>query len=122
MSFVKYAVWVSGVILSLSGMHAQASNVGFLKYAVIANFTEADIQQFSHEYIVALDNNKIGDVHKWINKESGNGGEIMVIKQYRENNNLCRRIKIKSQTKHQSSTMYYSFCKFENVWKIVNKQ
>jgi len=97
-----------------------ASNLSFLKYALITDFTEKDIQQLSQEYKQVLDKNKPGDVHKWQSAETKVGGEITVIKQYRQNANLCKRLMFKSYSAKQSATSYFNFCMLERQWTLVN--
>jgi len=105
--------------LVLSG-ELYASNVGFLKYAVISDFTESDIGQMQKEYLKVLKSNKPGDVHAWKNDETGNGGEIVVIKQYLEQGNQCKRLKLKNESKTNSAVSYFNFCLIEKEWKLVN--
>lgn len=95
-----------------------ASNVSFLKYAVITGFSDADVQQLVSEYKQVLKNNKTGEVRKWINSESGNGGEIKVMKQYRKNGNHCKRLMFKNYTDKQSATSYYNFCLVDQLWQL----
>lgn len=109
---------VTSSLFCVSGL--QASNVGFLKYAVISDFTESDISQMQQEYLKVLQNSKAGERHVWENKETTNGGEIVVIKQYLENGNQCKRLKIKNQSKSNSAISYFNFCQIEKEWKLVN--
>ena len=97
-----------------------ASNVGFLKYGVISDFTEGDIQQLQLEYIQVLKSSKPGDVHSWKNANSKNGGEITVIKQYKQDDKPCKRLKFKNESKHQSAVSYFNFCLIDQQWKVVN--
>lgn len=98
----------------------QASNINFLRYAVIKNFTDADIQQMLDENQLVLNSKKIGEVHSWKNSETGNGGEITIIKQYQAKGAECRRVKFKNQSRQQSGISYFNFCLIEQNWKIVN--
>jgi len=97
-----------------------ASNVGFLKYGVISDFTEDDIQQLQLEYIQVLKNRKPGDVHSWQNTSTKNGGEITVIKQYKQDDKSCKRLKFKNVSKHQSAVSYFNFCLIDQRWKVVS--
>jgi len=98
----------------------QASNVSFLKYATITDFNDADIQQMLDESNVVLTNKKPGEVHAWKNKDSENGGEITIIKQYQEQGSPCKRLKFRNHSKHQSGVSYFNFCFIEKSWKVVN--
>lgn len=98
----------------------QASNIGFLKYAVISDFNENDIQMLDESYHKVLYNNAAGDVLLWKNEKTKNGGEITVIKTYKKNKNSCKRLKFKNQSKHQSAINYYNFCLIEEKWLVVN--
>jgi len=97
-----------------------ASNVGFLKYGVIRDFTESDIQQLQVEYIQVLKNNKPGDVQNWQNADTKNGGEITVIRQYKQDDKSCKRLKFKNVSKHQSAVSYFNFCLIDQQWKVVS--
>ena len=101
-------------------LQLNASNVGFLKYAVITDFTESDIQQLQKEYIQVLKKNHPGDVHNWGNSETKNSGIITVIKQYHQDEIVCKRLKFKNQTKNQSAVSYFNFCLMDEQWEIVN--
>ena len=94
--------------------------MAFLKYAVISDFTKADIELLQKEYKQVLNKNKPGDIYNWSNKETNNGGEITVIKQYKNNENSCKRLKFKNYSSQQSAVTYYNFCLIESQWKIVN--
>lgn len=98
----------------------QSSNLGFLKYAVISDFNDADIKLLSQSYHQVLKNNKTGDVLLWKNEETESRGEITVIKQYRKNKKLCKRLKFRNQSKHQSAISYYNFCLIDGKWLITN--
>ena len=97
-----------------------ASNVAFLKYAVIADFSEADIEQLQKEYIQVLKTKKPGEVYKWQNSKTKNGGEITVIKQFEEKTNACKRLKFKNYAKQQSAVSYFNFCLIDQKWLLVN--
>ena len=90
-------------------LQLNASNVGFLKDAVITDFTESDMQQLQKEYIHVLKSNRPGDIHNWGNSETKNSGVITVIKQYHQDKILCKRLKFKNQTKNQSAVSYFNF-------------
>ena len=107
-------------IVLLFSAKANASNVGFLKYAVISDFTKADIELLQKEYQKVLNNSKPGDINNWINKETNNGGEITVIRQYKNDENSCKRLKFKNYSRQQSAVTYYNFCLIESQWKMVN--
>ncbi len=96
-----------------------ALNTSFLSYGLVDDFTEADIKQLQTEYLFTLNSKKPGEVHKWSNKETGNGGEIMVIKRFKQNTNNCKRLQFKSFSNTKSSTSYYNFCLFESAWKVI---
>ncbi|RDH82326.1 MAG: hypothetical protein DIZ80_08475 [endosymbiont of Galathealinum brachiosum] len=104
----------------LTPFQLNASNVGFLKYAVITDFTESDILKLQKEYTQVLKNNKPGDRHNWFNAETGNRGEITVIKQYKQKDSICKRLKLRNQSKKQSAVSYFNFCSIDNQWKVVN--
>jgi len=97
-----------------------ASNVSFLKYAVIADFTEGDVTQLQQEYLQVLKENKPGDIHIWKNTKTENGGDITVIKQYKQKENGCKRLKFKNKSKTQSAVSYFNFCLIEKKWQLVN--
>jgi len=97
-----------------------ASNAGFLKYAVITDFSEKDIQLLTQEYKKVLLNNKLGDVHKWQSEGTKISGEITVIKQYMQNENKCKRLKFKNHSASQSATSYFNFCEINKQWMLVN--
>lgn len=97
-----------------------ASNVAFLKYAVITDFTEQDIQLLTQEYKKVLLNNKPGDIHKWQSDGTKNAGEITVIKQYIQNENKCKRLKFRNHSASQSATSYFNFCEINKQWMLVN--
>ncbi len=108
------------VTLSVISFQLLASNVAFLKYAVITDFTDDDIQLLIKEYKQVLKNNKPGDVHKWKSMEAENGGEIKVVKQYRKNGNSCKRLMFKNYSAKQSATSYFNFCLIDQVWQLSN--
>lgn len=107
-------------ILIMTSFQLAASNLSFLKYAVITDFTEKDIQQLMREYKQVLDKNKPGDVLKWHSENSKNGGEITVINQYQKNENRCKRLMFKNHSATQSATSYFNFCLIEQQWAVVN--
>jgi len=94
--------------------------MAFLKYAVISDFTKADIELLQKEYKQVLNKNKPGDIYNWSNKETNNGGEITVIKQYKNNEKSCKRLKFKNYSSKQSAVTYYNFCFVDSQWKMVN--
>ncbi|VAW69770.1 hypothetical protein MNBD_GAMMA09-2324 [hydrothermal vent metagenome] len=96
-----------------------AANISFLKYGLIDDFTESDLKQLQTEYLYTLNSKKPGEAHKWNNKETGNGGEITVIKRYKLDENHCKRLQFKSFSGKKSATSYYNFCLFESQWKFV---
>lgn len=112
--------WLLFSMAFMAVFQLPASNVGFLKYALIAEFTEADIQQLQTEYKTVLKNKQPGDIHRWLNDETKKGGEITVIKKYKKNEQLCKRLKIKNQAKQKSATSYFNFCLIEKQWMLVN--
>jgi len=98
-----------------------ASNVGFMKYAVITDFTKGDIELLQKEYLKVLSNNNPGDINNWTNKETNHGGVITVIRQYKNNeNSSCKRLKFENHSRQQSAVSYFNFCLIESQWKIVN--
>lgn len=112
---------ITGLLLCwLVSVSVVASNVAFLKYAVIADFTEADIKQLQEEYPRVLNTKKPGDVYKWENSKTKNGGEITVIKQFKEKGNACKRLKFKNYAKQQSAVSYFNFCLIDQQWLLVN--
>jgi len=104
----------------LFSINTKASNLSFLKYAAITDFSKSDIELLQKEYMKVLNNNKPGDVNNWNNKETNNGGEITVIRQYKNNQNQCKRLKFKNHSKQQSGITYFNFCLIDSEWKIVN--
>ncbi len=108
------------VLFFLVSSQLNASNAGFLKYAVIADFSASDIKQLQEEYIQVLKSNSPGDIHSWGNNKTKNGGEITVIKRYRQNDTECKRLKFKNQSASQSAISYFNFCLIEQQWKLVN--
>jgi len=116
---IQACLLIISYLLAASSLHA--SNVGFLKYAVIKDFSESDISQLQQEYLNVLQSGKLGERHQWKNAETTNGGEIVVIKQYLENGNQCKRLKIKNQSKNNSAISYFNFCLIEKEWKLVNE-
>ncbi|MCW8933706.1 MAG: hypothetical protein OQK98_03185 [Gammaproteobacteria bacterium] len=107
-------------VVLLFSARINAANMGFMKYAVITDFTQADIELLQKEYQKVLSNNKPGDTHNWSNKETNNGGQITVIKQYKNNKHPCKRLKFKNHSRQQSGVTYFNFCLTESQWKIVN--
>jgi len=104
----------------LFSIKANASNLGFLKYAAITDFTKGDIELLQKEYLKVLNNKKPGDIYNWNNKETKNGGEITVIRQYKDNEKSCKRLKFKNHSSRQSGVTYFNFCLIDAQWKIVN--
>jgi len=104
----------------LFSLSSKASNLSFLKYAAITDFTKGDIELLQKEYFKVLNNNKPGDIHNWNNKETNNGGEITVIRQYKNKQNACKRLRFKNHSKQQSGVTYFNFCLIDSQWKIVN--
>jgi len=115
----KYILLISCGFVMLS-FQLYASNLAFMKSAVIADFSDEEIQQLSNDYKRILDENKPGYVHKWHSEESKNGGEITVIKQYRQNKNNCKRLMFKNYSATQSATSYFNFCFLKKQWTLVN--
>ena len=113
-------MWILLVAILFIPFQLYASNVGFLKYAVITDFLKSDIQQLQKEYIHVLKTNSPGEVHDWVNSETNNSGIITVIKQYHQNEATCKRLKFKNQSKNQSAVSYFNFCLMGEEWKIVN--
>lgn len=87
---------------------------------MIADFTESDIQQLQQEYLQVLKANKPGDIYNWQNTTTKNGGEITVIKQYKRDESLCKRLMFKNNSKNQSAISYFNFCLIDSQWTIVN--
>lgn len=114
---IKWLVIVGGL---LSSSVLMASNVSFLRYSIISDFTEADVKQLQAEYLFTLNSKKPGEVHAWSNKESGNGAEVTIIKRYKQAENQCKRLKIKTHSAKQSAVSYFNFCLFGDDWKVVN--
>lgn len=115
---IKAVVIMGGL---LSGSMLMAANTSFLRYSVVAGFTEADVKQLQQEYLFTLNSKKPGEVHVWKNKDSGNGGEVTIIKRYKQAENQCKRLKFKTHSAKQSSGVsYFNFCLFETDWKLVN--
>jgi len=119
MKLIKRNLLLIIIILVSMPFQLLASNVSFLKYAVISDFSEADIEKLKQEYITVLKRNKPGDVTKWKNTETQNGGDITVIKQYRHNDNNCKRLMFKNRSKNQSATSYFNFCLIDQQWRLV---
>jgi len=114
--------WLSGFAgLLLPGL-LLASNLGFLRYGVIADFTEGDIQQLMQEYPPVLKNHAPGKIHNWKNPRSGHGGEIMVIRQYKYQGNMCKRLKFLTRAGKQSSVSYFNFCLRDGKWQLSENQ
>jgi len=107
-------------LLMLVMFKVNASNVSFLRFAVITDFTKTDIEQLKHEYKHVLENNKPGDVHKWQSDETKNGGEITVIRQYREDEKMCKRLMFKNRSARKSATSYFNFCLIDQLWQLSN--
>jgi len=119
--YKKQFLLFSLVAMALSvSFQLKASNVGFLKYSVITDFTESDMQKLQQEYLLVLKKNRPGDIHNWDNSKTKNGGEITVIKQYRQNESVCKRLKFKNKSKNQLSVSYFNFCLIDQQWKMVN--
>ncbi len=112
---------ISLILFFFINFAAVASGLGFLQYAVISDFTESDIQQLQDEYELTLNSKKPGEVHVWKNNNTGNGGEISVIKNFKQQAYPCKRLKFKNQSKNQSATSYFNFCLIDSKWKVVNK-
>jgi len=113
----KNTLLIMGLLL-LASFQLGASNAAFLKYAVITDFTNNDIEQLKQEYKQVLKNNKPGDVHKWQSDETKNGGEITVIKQYRQDDKVCKRLMFKNHSAKQSATSYFNFCLIDQLWQL----
>jgi len=107
-------------LLMLVSFKVSASNVSFLRFAVITDFTKNDIEQLKYEYKQVLKNNKPGDVHKWQSDETKNGGEITVIRQYQQDDKVCKRLMFKNHSARQSATSYFNFCLIDQLWQLSN--
>ena len=108
------------LLVFMAPCQLMASNVNFLRYSVITDFTESDIELLKIEYAKVLNKDKPGETHSWLNEETKNGGEIKVIKQYREKDQPCKRLMFKSKSKHQAAASYFNFCLIDKQWQVVN--
>ena len=90
-----------------------------MRFAVITDFTEGDIEQLKKEYLKVLSKNKPGDVLSWENKSTKHGGEITVIRQFKQDGNSCKRLKFLNRSKHQSATSYFNFCFIDKQWTVT---
>ena len=94
-----------------SATAASAANLGFLKDAPIARFTEQDLTLFKQTLDEVLDKGADGEARRWSNPETKAGGEIKAIKSFERGATPCRRVAISNAAKGLSASGQYNFCK-----------
>ncbi len=107
------------LFIFMLSIQVSASNLGFLQYGIISDYNETDLQLMKAGYLKALDNPP-GYVQNWKNEKTKHGGEITVIKQYKNKNNDCKRLQFKTQSSQKKALSYFNFCLIENEWKVIN--
>lgn len=90
---------------------ASAQNLGFMKDAPIASFTDQDMQLFKQTLSGVLDGGTIGEARSWSNPDTKARGEVTAIKSFEREAVPCRRVAVKNWAKGRSASGQYSFCK-----------
>ena len=90
---------------------ASAANLGYMKDAPIARFTDQDMALFTETLNGVLDDGADGEARSWSNPDTKARGEIKAIKSFERSAAPCRRLAIKNWAKGRSASGQYNFCK-----------
>jgi surface antigen len=112
----------ASLIVALVAMtSASAANMGFMKDAPVARFTDQDMQLFKETLNGVLDSGADGEARSWSNPDTKAGGEIKVIKSFERKATPCRKLDIKNSAKGRSASGQYNFCKkVTGEWALAN--
>lgn len=99
---------------------AHAINFSFLttSESPAQYFNDKDWNLFNDAIKDALNKAPNGAKVAWKNPESGAAGYFMPINMYTVNDVPCRQMKIVNFAHDKKERYTFSFCKFENGWKI----
>ncbi|MCX7272057.1 MAG: RT0821/Lpp0805 family surface protein, partial [Burkholderiales bacterium] len=110
-TFWRKSVPVLALTLFVAMTPASAQNLGFMKDAPIARFTDQDMQLFKQTLNDVLDDSKLGEARSWSNPDTKARGEVTAIKSFERDAVPCRRVAIKNWAKGRSASGQYNFCK-----------
>jgi surface antigen len=87
-----------------------AGNLSFLRDAPIAYFDEKDTALFKSTTFAVLEQARDGETRRWANDDTGNSGEVKVLRTLPDANAKCRELQISNHAGGRSSTQHGTFC------------
>lgn len=102
-----------------TAMPAAASNLGFLKQAPIANFTERDLDLANGALGRALRSPEPGSAFDWTNPDTKAGGKVTFVRAFERDGRTCREVEIVNRAQGRTGKGNYSLCQVGGVWKLA---
>lgn len=100
-------------LLTLSVMQVAngQSGWGFLKNAPAGQFTDKDVAMLEEALQSVLDSDEVPVSQRWENPESGNSGELRVLRAFKsEQGRSCKRVQMDNESRSKKGSSHISLC------------
>jgi hypothetical protein len=100
---------------------AHATNLGFLKNAVVADFGEEDVDLMMKNVNEVLESESPGAKQEWSNPKSGASGLAQVKGQFTATDGAaCKLLRLTNRAKGVEGKSTFTFCKYEGRGWLFN--
>ncbi len=114
----KFAIIVLGCCL-----YTGAANAGvfyYLRDLPISSFTDEDMSLMRDTAYYSLEKLKDGEKKAWMNDKTGHSGLLNPLQTYKNDQRVCRILRIINRSKKQIAEFKFEVCETEDdSWKIM---
>lgn len=117
---IRLAALITLIIGCVFSIPASGFNLSFLEDALIADFSDEDVDLMLDTFDRAMESNKDGEMSRWSNPKSGHGGTITVLETTTRDNQSCRKARIENQIGNSKSRSEFLLCQATNgSWQFT---
>jgi len=119
---VPVRVCALSLLLVLGSFAAPVSAqwVGILKNTPAERFDDTDLRLFLDAGRKVLNEAADKETVRWENPESGNRGELTVLKSFPWKGNSCREIKVYNEAGGSKGSTVQNLCRIDGKWRLLS--